>query len=111
MTQDIGHDMDIEAVARAIEADAGEPLPDLRQALAEARAGAVARVTTPAQMLVRQARETAGLTQAEFAARIATPLATLRDWEQGRFAPPGGVLCLLRLLVRRPELAGELAPA
>jgi hypothetical protein len=30
--------MDIEKVAKAIEADAGEPLPDLRQALAEADA-------------------------------------------------------------------------
>ena len=32
--------MNIEAVAKAIEADAGQGLPDLRQALAEAKAGA-----------------------------------------------------------------------
>jgi putative transcriptional regulator len=36
-------------------------------------------------------------------------LATLRDWEQGRFAPPGGVLRLLRIIARHPELADELA--
>lgn len=41
--------IDVDAVARAIEADAGEALPDLRQALAEAKAGA-GRVTTPAQL-------------------------------------------------------------
>ncbi|MCL5969278.1 MAG: helix-turn-helix domain-containing protein [Betaproteobacteria bacterium] len=99
--------IDVEMVAAAIEADAGEALPDLRQALAEAKAG-IGRVTTPDQILVRQAREKSGLTQAAFAERIATPVATLRDWEQGRFAPPGGVLCLLRLIIKHPELSDEL---
>ncbi len=104
----MGKKFDIEAVARAIEADAGEALPDLRQALKEAQAGE-GRVTTPEQMLVRQAREKSGLTQAAFADRIATPVATLRDWEQGRFTPPGAVACLMRLIVSHPELASELA--
>jgi putative transcriptional regulator len=102
--------MDIERVAKAIEADAGEALPDLRTALEEAKAG-LGRVTTPEQILVRAAREKTGLTQAAFAERIATPVATLRDWEQGRFSPPGGVLCLLKLLVRHPELSAELNAA
>jgi putative transcriptional regulator len=74
--------INIEKVAAAIEADAGESLPELRQALAEAKAG-LGRVTTSVQMLVRQAREKSGLTQAAFAERIATPVATLSDWEQG----------------------------
>ena len=100
--------MDIEKIAKAIEADAGEPLPELRQALREAveRKG---RVTTPEQMLVRAARARLGVSQAEFAARIGTPTATLRDWEQGRFAPPGAVLCLMRLLLAHPHLSDELA--
>ena len=102
--------IDIEKVVAAIEADAGESLPDLRHALAEAKAG-LGRVTTPEQILVRQAREKSGLTQAAFAKRIATPVATLRDWEQGRFTPPGGVLCLLRLIVKHPELSKELSAA
>jgi putative transcriptional regulator len=102
--------MDVEKIAKAIETDAGEALPDLRQALAEATAG-VGRVTTPEQILVRQAREKSGLTQQAFAERIATPVATLRDWEQGRFAPPGGVLCLLRLIIKHPELSQELTAA
>jgi putative transcriptional regulator len=102
--------IDIEKVAQAIEADAGEALPDLRQALAEAKAG-IGRVTTPEQILVRQAREKSGLTQSAFAKRIATPVATLRDWEQGRFAPPGGVLCLLKLIIKHPELSEDLRAA
>ena len=100
---------DIEAVARAIEADAGEALPDIRTALAEVKAGNVGRITTPEQILLRQARTKAGLTQLEFAKRIDTPAATLRDWEQGRFAPPGGVVCLLRLIIKHPELSRELS--
>jgi putative transcriptional regulator len=101
-------EIDVEKVATAIEADAGEVLPDLRQALAEAKAG-LGRVTMPEQILVRQAREKSGLTQAAFAECIETPVATLRDWEQGRFAPPGGVLCLLRLIIKHPELSRELS--
>lgn len=105
-------DFDVEKVAAAIEADAGEALPDIRQALAEVRLGvsSAARVTTPEQILLRQARAKLGLSQTEFAARIATPAATLRDWEQGRFAPPGAVMCLLRLLVAHPRLLEELDP-
>ena len=100
--------INIDAVASAIEADAGETLPDLRQALKEAQTGN-GRVTTSEQRLVQLAREKSGLTQAAFAERIATPVATLRDWEQGRFAPPGAVLCLLRLIIKHPELSQELA--
>jgi len=102
---------DIEKVARAIEADFGEKLPDIRAALAEVKAGTGkdSRITTPEQILVRQAREKSGLTQAEFARSIATPVATLRDWEQGRFVPPGAVTCLLRLITKHPELTEELA--
>ncbi len=107
--------MDIEKIAKAIEADAGEPLPELRQALQEARdirtGKAVGRVTTPEQLLVRAARSKLGLSQAEFAARIGTPTATLRDWEQGRFPPPGAALCLLRLLMVHPALLKDLAEA
>ena len=100
--------MNIDKIAKAIEADAGESPPDLRQALEEVKAR-VGRVTTPEQMLVRQAREAVGMTQAAFAERISTPVATLRDWEQGRFAPSGAVLCLLRLIAKHPELTFELA--
>jgi putative transcriptional regulator len=101
--------MNIDAVAKAIEVDMGESLPDMRQALQEAKAGMVGRIKTPEQFLVRQAREKSGLTPTVFAERIDTPVATLRDWEQGWFAPPGGVLYLLHLIIKHPELLRELA--
>lgn len=102
---------DIEKVARAIEADMGQALPDIRTALTEVKTGAPGRVTTPEQILLRQARSKTGLSQAEFAKLIATPIATLRDWEQGRFTPPGAVTCLFKLINSHPELSGELAQA
>jgi putative transcriptional regulator len=104
-------DMDVEANARAIEADAGSPLPDLRESLADAKAGRFARAYTPEQILLREARRKTGRSQAEFAQLIATPVTTLRDWEQGRFSPPGSVTCLMRLLSKHPKLAEELQAA
>ncbi|SJM93221.1 Antitoxin igA-2 (fragment) [Crenothrix polyspora] len=38
-------------------------------------------------------------------------MATLRDWEQGRFVPPGGVLCLLKIIYNHPDLISELDAA
>ncbi|NLP61884.1 helix-turn-helix domain-containing protein [Paraburkholderia sacchari] len=99
---------DIERIAKAIEADASASLPDLPKAPEEAKERG-GRMTTPEQMLVRQAREASGMTQPVFAECIGTPVATLRDWEQGRFAPSGAVLCLLRLIIKHPELIIELA--
>jgi putative transcriptional regulator len=103
--------LDVEAVAAAIEADAGEPLPGLRESLNDAKNGRFAKIHTPEQILVRAARAKTGLSQQAFADRIATPIATLRDWEQGRFLPPGGVICLLKLINRHPELTRELGMA
>jgi putative transcriptional regulator len=100
--------IDPDAVAAAFEADAGESLPGLREALDEARRGEFARVTTPAQMLLREARKMTGLSQSEFARRIDTPVATLRGWEQGRFSPPGIATALARLIAKHPDLADEL---
>ena len=104
-------DLDVEAVAKALEEDFGESLPDLRQALTEAQQGLVGRVTTPEQRLVRQVRAKTGLSQQAFAERIHTPVATLRDWEQGRFTPPGAVRCLLILINHHPDLIRELEAA
>ena len=85
-------------------------LADLEQSLQEAQAGQ-GRITTAEQIWVRSARAITGLSQQAFAERIHTPVATLRDWEQGRFTPPGGVLCLMRLIHNHPELVQELESA
>jgi putative transcriptional regulator len=105
---DLAH-LDVEATARAIEADAGEPLPGLREALSEVKQGKNARVTSPEQLILREARRMTGLSQDEFARRIGTPVSTMRGWEQGRFQPPGAATALARLIVKRPFLAEELA--
>lgn len=102
--------MNIEKVAQAIEADAGMALEDLRQGLSEMQAS-VGSVTSAEQLLVRSARAKTGLSQQAFAECILTPVATLRDWEQGRFKPPGGVLCLLKLIGNHPDLISELDAA
>ena len=85
-------------------------MAELEQGLKEAMAGQ-GRTTTAEQMWVRSARGKTGLSQQAFADRINTPVATLRDWEQGRFTPPGGVLCLMRLIHSHPELMKELEAA
>ena len=82
----------------------------LLRSIDQAKNGEV-RVTTPEQILVRQARAKTGLSQTEFAERIDTPVSTLRDWEQGRFKPSGGVMCLLKLIFKNPVLVAELQTA
>jgi putative transcriptional regulator len=100
--------MDIEKIAQAIETDAGEALPDLRQSLLEMQNQTIGRITTPEQLLVVSVRKQLQLTQQAFAELIKTPVATLRDWEQGRFKPNGVVICLLNILNKHPEIANEL---
>jgi putative transcriptional regulator len=52
---------------------------------------------------VRLAREATGLTQAQFAARFRIPVATLRDWEQGRRKPDATSIAYLTVIERDPE--------
>jgi len=59
--------------------------------------------TTPEQPLLRAARKALGVSQARFAELIDTSVATLRDWEQGRFKPPGSTLVLCRIALKNPE--------
>ena len=101
--------MDIDKIAKAIETDAAMKLTGLRESLAEMQAGRAGRAYTPEQLLVSSARKQLGLSQQAFADLIKTPVATLRDWEQGRFPPPGAVLCLLQIILKHPDILLELA--
>lgn len=56
--------LNIDKVARAIEADAGQALPGLRESLAEAKAGQAAQVHTPRQIAARRRGRPVGSTQA-----------------------------------------------
>jgi uncharacterized protein (DUF4415 family) len=55
--------LDVDKVAKAIEADADQALPGLRESLAEAKAGKFAQVHTPEQIAKRRGRPV-GSTQA-----------------------------------------------
>ena len=49
--------MNIDKIAKAIEADAGESIDGLRESLAEMQVGKVARETTPDQLLLRDPQQ------------------------------------------------------
>lgn len=52
--------LNVEKVARAVEADAGHALPGLRESLTEAKAGRFAAVHTPEQIAARRRGRPAG---------------------------------------------------
>ncbi|WP_041795151.1 helix-turn-helix domain-containing protein [Pararhodospirillum photometricum] len=58
-------------------------------------------------MLARKARNATGLTQAAFAERYGIPVASLRDWEQGRRAPDGAASSYLLVISRMPDAVAQ----
>ena len=50
-----------------------------------------------------------GLSQPAFASALGIQVATLRNWEQGRRAPDGSAIALLKLAARHPRLILESA--
>ena len=101
--------MNIENIKKAIEDDAGEMLPDLEKSLKESVADQYERVYTPEQILIRDARKQLKLSQQAFSDLINTPVATLRDWEQGRYTPPGAMLKLAEIALHHPEVFKDVA--
>jgi putative transcriptional regulator len=60
----------------------------------------------------RYIRKRLNMTQEEFARALCIPVATLRNWEQGRNAIDPAARSLLRVVAKRPELVlPVLAPA
>jgi putative transcriptional regulator len=85
---------------------AGSIRRGLTQALAYAKHEADEadfRVHVPAQIDVRAIREKLGLTQAQFAARFAFSINTLRHWEQGKRRPEGPTRAYLQVIARTPR--------
>ena len=56
---------------------------------------------------VRAIRMRLRLTQHKFAALLCVSLGTLRNWEQGRTAPEGAAIALLRVTEAKPEAVLE----
>jgi uncharacterized protein (DUF4415 family) len=64
--------MDLSKVAQAIEADAGQALPGLRESLGEAQAGAIGAMHTPEQIAARKRGRPVGSTKAD--AKVSTTI-------------------------------------
>ena len=87
---------------------AGEALGlKLLQSVREMKAGQAARVTKIESNEVVQARQTIGLSQAQFAQALHISKRTLQEWEQGRRAPSGAAQALIRIAQRHPEIVRE----
>ncbi len=56
-------------------------------------------------VLAQSVRRQLGMTQAEFAQALRIPLATLRNWEQGRVKPDPAARSLLLIVARNPSAA------
>jgi len=78
-------------IARQMIEDGDDPNADL---------GAFVEDMPPARI-----RERLGMSQAAFAAALTIPVATLRNWEQGRVRPDPAARALLRVVARTPETA------
>ena len=65
----------------------------------------------PAAVDVRAVRKKLGMTQANFARRFGFGLATVRDWEQGRYQPDQAVRSYLLVIEREPEVVGRVLQA
>ncbi|HLB16237.1 MAG TPA: helix-turn-helix domain-containing protein [Burkholderiales bacterium] len=77
----------------------------LRQAIAHREGKRVRglRLHGRGKINVKAMRQRTGLTQAEFAAKFAISLGTLRHWERGDRMPRGTALVLLKVIAREPK--------
>ena len=87
---------------------AGEALGlKLLQSVREMNAGISARVTQVELNDVAQARQSTGLSQAQFAEALHISKRTLQEWEQGRRSPSGAAHALIQIAKRHPEVVRE----
>jgi putative transcriptional regulator len=61
------------------------------------------KIHVPAEIDVAAMRRKMGLSQSEFSQRYGFPLASLKDWEQGRNNPTGPVRAYLKVIEREPK--------
>lgn len=79
----------------------------LLQSVREMKAKNFARVTKVAVNEVVEARQSTGMSQAQFATALHISKRTLQEWEQGRRAPSGAAQALVRIAIRHPEVLRE----
>lgn len=79
----------------------------LLQSVREMKSAQRARVTAIELNEVTRARQSTGLSQAQFAEALHISRRTLQEWEQGRRAPSGAAKALIRIAARHPEVVRE----
>ena len=79
----------------------------LLQSVREMKARNFARVTEIEVNAVIQARQSTGMSQAEFASVLSISKRTLQEWEQGRRQPSGAAQALIQIANRHPEVIAE----
>jgi putative transcriptional regulator len=79
----------------------------LLQSVREMKARKFARVTEVQVNEVVEARQSTGLSQAEFATALSISKRTLQEWEQGRRAPSGAAQALIRIARKYPGIVRE----
>jgi putative transcriptional regulator len=79
----------------------------LLQSVREMKARNFARATEVPVNDVVQARQSTGMSQAEFASALSISKRTLQEWEQGRRSPSGAAQALIRIARNHPEVLRE----
>jgi putative transcriptional regulator len=79
----------------------------LLRSVREMKAAQVGRATAVGTAQVAQARQSVGLSQAQFAAALGISKRTLQEWEQGRRSPSGAAQTLIRIAQRHPKVVRE----
>lgn len=79
----------------------------LLQSVREMKARKFARVTEVEVNEVVEARQSTGMSQAEFASALSISKRTLQEWEQGRRAPSGAAQALIRIARKHPRIVRE----
>lgn len=81
----------------------------LEEALAIAKGEArAAKLFVPPEIDVKAIRQELELSQDDFAAHFGFSINQIRDWEQGRSRPLGGVRAYLMLIEQNPQVVRDL---
>ena len=85
---------------------AGQALLDDVMAI---KSGATTKIWTPEQLLVISVRKQLKKTQTAFSKLLGIPIATLRDWEQGRKQPDSAAITLIKVAQKYPQALEDIA--
>ncbi len=80
---------------------------DLVRSVKEMKAGRAAQKTRVKVPPVVSARQSSGLSQAQFAEVLGISIRTLQKWEQGEREPSGAAKSLIRIAQRYPKVLAD----